>query len=69
MSGTAVLGSLWKAVLSVTAGQEARWNGRGTQAPPPVRAHGTADIVQEAKAQLEEQWRAWLEAAGLVERA
>ncbi len=70
VSGTAVLGSLWKAVLSVTVGQEARWNWTWHAGPASgPQSHGTADTVEEAKAQLEEQWRAWLEAAGLVECA
>ena len=69
MSGTAVVGSLWKAVLSGTAGDEARWHWTWHAGPASgPRAHGTADTVEEAKAQLEAQWLAWLEAAELEEK-
>jgi hypothetical protein len=68
VSGGAVLGNLWKAQLSVTAGEEARWNWTWHAGPASgPQAHGTADTVEEAKAKIEAQWRAWLQAAGLTE--
>ena len=70
ISGTAVVGSLWKAVLSVTAGEEARWHWSWHAGPASgPQADGTADTAEQAKARLEAQWRAWLEAAGLIDRA
>ena len=68
ISGTAVLGSLWKAVFSVMAGQKARWNWTWHAGPASgPQAHSTADTLDEAKAKIEGQWRVWLKAAGLIE--
>jgi hypothetical protein len=70
VSGTVVVGSLWKAVLSVTARQEARWRWSWHAGPASgPQADGTADTIEEAKAQLERQWQQWLKAAGLEEKA
>ena len=67
--GAAVVGRLWKAVLSVTAGQEVRWNWTWHSGPSSgPQKHGTADTIDQAKAQLEQQWRAWLRAAELEEK-
>jgi len=69
ISGRSVVGLLWKGILSVTAGQEPRWSWTWYAGPGiGPQAHGTADSADEAKAVIEEQWRAWLEAAGLNER-
>jgi hypothetical protein len=66
VSGQVVVGSLWKAALSVTAGQAVRWH--WTFHPGPTEdAHGAADSPDDAKARIEELWTAWLEAAGLKE--
>ena len=69
MSGTAVVCSLWKTVLSVTVGQEARWNWTWYGGPASgLQQHGTADTIEEAKAQIERRWQEWLEAAELEEK-
>jgi hypothetical protein len=63
VSGTAVVGQLCNAMFSSLAGGGEHWSwtwGAGPAKGP--QQHGTA------KAKIEEQWRAWLEAAGLVER-
>ena len=36
--------------------------------PSGLQQHGTADTIDEAKAQLEPQWREWLRKAGLEEK-
>jgi len=36
-------------------------------ASPGFRIHGRADTKPEAQAEIEKQWRAWVEAAGLKE--
>ena len=69
VSGSAVIGSLWKAVLSVTAGQAARWCWTWYAGPASgPDQHGTAHTVDEAKAEIETQWRAWLDEVGLQEK-
>lgn len=70
VSGIAVVGRLWKAMLSVTAGSEARWNWTWHAGPASgTQAHGTADTIDEAKAKIEGQWRVWLKTAGLEEKS
>jgi hypothetical protein len=69
-SGSAILGTLWKQVLAVTsARQEARWvwTWHAGPAAGPDK-HGTADTVEDAQAQIQKQWNAWLDAAGLTEK-
>ena len=69
ISGTAVVGKLWKAVLSRMADQDARWAWTWYAGPASgPQKHGIADNVDDAKAEIEQQWRLWLEHAGLVER-
>ena len=67
MSGEVVIASLYKATLSVTAGQAIVWNWsfKMTDGPPGFRQHGTALSFDEAKTAVEEQWAQWLVAAGL----
>ena len=69
ISGQAVVGFLWKATLSVSSGGTARWSWTWHAGPASgPQQHGTAETIEAAKAKLEEQWRAWLQAAGLEER-
>jgi len=66
ISGNAVIGFVWKGVLSVTAGQTVRWHWRFHAGPARgPQQHGTAATIDEAKAKIETNWRAWLKAAGL----
>lgn len=68
ISGTALVGNLWKAVLSGTADQQ-RWCWSWSAGPvSEPRQYGRADNIEEAKAILELQWLTWLKAAGLTER-
>jgi hypothetical protein len=67
VSNTKTIGRLWKAVMSAGSGGGVHWVWTWHAGPASgPQAHGTADI-EEAKAKLEEQWRAWLQAAGLSE--
>lgn len=67
-SGGALLGRLWKVGLIGMGDRNARWNWTWHAGPASgPQAHGSADTVDEAKARLEDQWRAWLQAAGLQE--
>jgi hypothetical protein len=70
ISGDTILGSLRKIVLSgVSRGTERwAWSWQAGPASGPDM-HGTAGTIDEAKAILQDQWRAWLEAAGLIERS
>jgi hypothetical protein len=70
MSSNAKIGFLWKAVLSSSAGGSIQWcwtwhAGPGTG----PQQHGSAGTMHDAREQVEAQWRAWLEAAGLAERS
>ena len=68
ISGNAVVGFLWKGVMSVVARQTVTWH--WTFHAGPARGpqqHGTADTIDDAKAEIEADWRAWLTAAGLSE--
>ena len=67
VSGQVVVGSFWKAALSVTAGQAVRWHWTFHSGPTTAAAHGAADSLDDAKALFEELWSAWLDAAGLKE--
>jgi hypothetical protein len=57
-------------VLSVSSGEVVHWSW-SWHAGPAARPqqHGTAENVDAAKAEIEEQWRTWLESAGLHERS
>jgi hypothetical protein len=67
-SHKAIVGFLWKAVLSVSASRQAQWHWTWHAGPASgPEQHGTAETIDEAKAQIEDQWRAWLAAAGLRE--
>jgi hypothetical protein len=69
ISGQAVVGFLWKSVASVTSGGAAHWSWTWHAGPAKgPQQHGTADSKEAAMAQIEEQWGAWLHAAGLEER-
>jgi hypothetical protein len=67
MCGAVVIAGLYKGTLSVTAGQAVvwHWTFKTTDGPPGFRQHGTALSFDEAKTAVEEQWAAWLAAAGL----
>ena len=64
-----VIGTLWKAVLSVTAGQSVtwRWTFHITAGPPSFEHHGRAETLEDAKAEIERNWQAWVGAAGFSE--
>jgi hypothetical protein len=69
VSGNAVVGRLWKAVLSATTGGDVRWSWTWESGPAlGSQRHGTADTLDDAKATLKAQWSAWLDAAGLTEK-
>jgi len=66
LSGDEVIAFLWKNVLSVMAQQDADWRWTFHSGPTKgQRAHGSADTCEEAKAAIERNWNAWLQAAGL----
>lgn len=65
ISGKAVVCFLWNAMFSSLAGGGAHWSWIRHAGPASgPQHHGTADTVEQAKAKIEEQWRAWLNAAG-----
>ena len=69
ISGKAVVGFLWKAALSRIGNRDAHWAWAWHSGPASdSQQYDTADTIEAAKAKLEEQWRAWLDAAGLVEK-
>jgi hypothetical protein len=67
VSGEVVIGNLWKAILSVTAGQAVYWHWT-FHSGPTDKPHGAADSLDDAKAMIEELWAEWLKVAGLTER-
>ena len=69
VSNAQTLGRLWKAVMSPSAGGGVQWVWTWHAGPAKrPQQHGTADTIDAAKAKIEEEWRAWLEAAGLTEK-
>jgi hypothetical protein len=69
LSGDEVIAFLWKNVLSVMAGRGANWCWTFHSGPTKgQRAHGSANTIDAAKAEIESTWRGWLNAAGLIER-
>jgi hypothetical protein len=60
---------LWKDVLSGLV-KQVRWNWtwRIERGHSAWRIHDSAQTKEAAQAQIEAQWRAWLEAAGLSEQ-
>jgi hypothetical protein len=67
LSGTVVVCSLRKAMQSPDfRGERWEWTWRISSGPPGFTIHGGADTAADAKAQIEKQWRAWVEAAGLA---
>lgn len=69
ISGTLVIGSVRKEVLSAAAGQGMlwRWTLYVSAAPPGFQHHGMADTCDQAKAELESSWMMWVQAARLGE--
>lgn len=69
ISGTLVIGSVRKEVLSAVArhGMLWRWTLYVSAAPPGFQQHGMADTCDEAKADIERNWMMWVEAAGFGE--
>ena len=69
VSNNAVVGNVWKAILTPTSGGSVRWRWTWHAGPGSgPQQHGTAERFDEARAQIEAQWLAWLEAAGLAEK-
>jgi hypothetical protein len=58
-------------MLRVSAVSVVSWHRPGPLCIGPLlgpQQHGTADTIDNAKAQLEQQWRVWLRAVELVIR-
>ena len=70
ISGGVVVCSLWKRLLPGISPDASvwSWTWRIERGPDGWRMHGRAQTKESAQAELEQQWRAWLEAAGLVEK-
>jgi hypothetical protein len=70
MSGNVRIATLWKNKLSLIAGggQDWRWSFTMSAGPPGFQIHDRAATKGEAQSVIEEQWIAWLDAAGLVEK-
>jgi hypothetical protein len=57
VSGNAVVGRVWKAVLSATTGGDVRWSWTWESGPAlGSQRHGTADTLDDATATLTAQW-------------
>jgi hypothetical protein len=69
MSGEVRIATLWKNVMSITAGssEDWRWTFTLSAGPPGFAVHGTATSKSEAQAELESTWLRWINAAGLSE--
>lgn len=70
ISGTLVVGSLRKDVLSAVAGHGLiwRWTLFVSTQPPGFQHHGIADTCDQAKGDMERNWLMWVKAAGLKEQ-
>jgi hypothetical protein len=64
------IASIGKDVLSGMANHAVRWRWDFAISAglPPADAHGFADSLEEAKANVERIWEAWLAKAALAER-
>lgn len=71
LCGTLVIGTLWNSVRAVKAGSATdwQWTFHLTAVPPGFQHRGSAQSLADAKGKVAEQWGAWLQAAGLEERA
>ena len=58
MSGKVVVGSMWKAALSVTAGQAVRWHWTFHSGPTTAAAHGAPDSLDDGT-QMEKPSKQW----------
>jgi hypothetical protein len=69
ISGGVVVCSLWKRLLPGISPDASvwTWTWRIERGPDGWRMHGRGQTKESAQAELEQQWRAWLEAAGLSE--
>jgi hypothetical protein len=69
MSGEVRIATLWKNVMSVTAGssEDWRWTFTLSAGPPGFAVHGTAKTKSEAQAELEGTWQRWIDGADLSE--
>jgi len=67
VTGNLVIGSIRKNTPSLMANKQPAWDWtlNVSAAPPGFLHHGRSDTLEEAKAQLERNWRAWLDGAGL----
>jgi hypothetical protein len=73
VSGTVVIGSFWKDVLSVSAGNSERWSWTFymdafiEERLDNFSKHGSAGSREIAQADIERNWKTWLAAAELTE--
>jgi hypothetical protein len=70
LSGDLCIAHIGRQVLSVVASHAVqwRWSFAIMVGPPGFVPHGQADTFEAAKASVEQNWQAWLAAAGLSER-
>jgi hypothetical protein len=71
MSGEVVVCSLWKVMLEGVSRDASAWfwTWRIEQVPPGWwQKHGRTETKEVAQAEIEQQWGAWLTAAGLTEK-
>ena len=69
MSGGVAVCSLRKNVLSgLVRDVRWEWTWRLENGPPGWRKHDSAQTIEVAQSIIEQQWLAWLEAAGLTEK-
>jgi hypothetical protein len=73
VSGTVAVGSLWKDVLSIGAGDSEHWSWTFyidafiEERLDGFNKHGSADSLESAQADIERNWQTWLKAARLAE--
>ena len=71
LCGSLRVGMIYKAVASVGTSRAPHWQWTffvEEAAPPCFEHHGRADFLDNAKAAVAQNWQAWLDAAGLIEK-
>jgi len=70
LSGNLRVAQIGKRLLTPLTGQEVSWQWTFSiqVAPSGFEHSGHADTFDDAKAAVEQNWRAWLDAAGLTEK-